>query len=157
MADLLVAGIKDHVKACMERAFAPGLEFAVEPGGAGADLGRADAMAAKLLDDFGDLAGLDTPWTYISARASMQGPFAADALFESAGAKVHAVADLRNTELNGADAGSQGLGFEAVGTALTGVTTLVQGWAWRTAERSWTMASLTSKRRPRQKRRNLRW
>ena len=124
LADLLVAGIKDHVGACMERAFAPGLEFAVEPGGAGADLGRADAMAAKLLDDFGDLAGGYALDIHLG-QSKLEGLFAADALFESAGVKVHAVADLRNTELNGADAGSQGLGFEAVGTALTGVTTLV--------------------------------
>lgn len=125
LAHLLVPGIKDEVRAGLQRTFAPGLKFAIELGGAGADLGRADGMPTKLFDDFGDLAGGDALDIHLG-KGEHEGLFAADAFFQSAGVKVHAVANLRNTELDGADAGGQGLGFESVGAAQTGVTTLVR-------------------------------
>ena len=56
LADLFVSGVQDHVGIASQRAITPRLEFEIELGGAGADLGRADGMAAEFLDDFGDFA-----------------------------------------------------------------------------------------------------
>ncbi len=55
----------------------------------------------------------------------LEGLFAADAFFQGAGVEAQVAAHLRDAELNGAEAGGQGLGFEAVGVALAGVGALV--------------------------------
>lgn len=124
LANLLVAGIEDQVGTGSEGAFPPGLEFAVESGGTGADLGRAHGVAAQLLDDFGDLAGGDALDIHLG-EGEHQGLFAAEAFFQSTGVKVHPVADLGDAERDGADAGGQGLGFKTVGAAQAGLTALV--------------------------------
>lgn len=52
---------------------------------------------------------VDKPWTYISARASMRACSLRMPFFESAGIEVHAIADLRDAEFDGAYAGGEGL------------------------------------------------
>lgn len=124
LADLFVSGVQDHVRIASQRAITPGLEFEIELGGAGADLGRADGMAAEFLDDFGDFAGGD-PLDIHLGESEQEGFFAAGSFFESAGIKIHAVADLRNTEQEGADTGGEGFGFESIGTPQAILATLV--------------------------------
>ena len=124
LADLFVSGVQDHVRIAFQRAITPGLEFEIELGGAGADLGRADGMAAEFLDDFGDFAGGD-PLDIHLGEGEQEGFFAAGSFFESAGIKIHAVADLRNTEQEGADTGGEGFGFESIGTPQAILATLV--------------------------------
>ena len=124
LADLFVSGVQDHVGIASQRAITPGLEFEIELGGAGADLGRADGMAAEFLDDFGDFAGGDSLDIHLG-EGEQEGFFAAGSFFESAGIKIHAVADLRNTEQKGANAGGEGFGFESIGTPQAILATLV--------------------------------
>jgi hypothetical protein len=57
VSDFFVSGVQDHVGTTSQRAIAPGLEFSIEFGGGGADLGRTDGMPAELLDDFGNFTG----------------------------------------------------------------------------------------------------
>ena len=101
------------------------MEFGIELGGTGADLGGTDGGAAELLDDGGDFAGGDALDIHFG-QGEFEGLFAADALFQGAGIEVHAVAHLRDTELDGADAGGEGFGFEAVGVALAGLGAFVR-------------------------------
>ena len=124
LADLFVSGVQDHVGIASQRAITPGLEFEIELGGAGTDLGRADGMAAEFLDDFGDFASGD-PLDIHLGEGEQEGFFAAGSFFESAGIKIHAVADLRNTEQEGADTGGEGFGFESIGTPQAILATLV--------------------------------
>ena len=125
LADLFVSGVQDHVGITSQRAITPGLEFEIELGGAGADLGRADGMAAEFLNDFGDFAGGDSLDIHLG-EGEQEGFFAAGSFFESAGIKIHAVADLRNTEQEGANTGGEGFGFESIGTPQAILTTLVR-------------------------------
>ena len=60
VAHFFIAGIEDEVRAGVQRALAPELEFDIELGGAGADLRGADLVAAEFLDDFSDLASGDS-------------------------------------------------------------------------------------------------
>ena len=46
-------------------------------------------------------------------------------LFQGAGIELQAAADLRDLELDGADAGAEGFGFEAIGVALAGLGAFV--------------------------------
>ena len=69
--NLFITGIKDDVGNLSQGGVAPGFQKTVQPGGALADLGGTDRMAAELLDDGGDPSGGDA-WTYISARASLR-------------------------------------------------------------------------------------
>ena len=124
LADLFVSGVQDHVGIASQRAITPRLEFEIELGGAGADLGRADGMAAEFLDDFGDFAGGDSLDIHLG-EGEQEGFFAAGSFFESTGIKIHAVADLRNTEQKGANAGGEGFGFESIGTPQAILATLV--------------------------------
>ena len=124
LADFFVSGVQDHVGTASQRAITPGLEFEIELGGAGADLGRADGMAAEFLDDFGDFAGGDSLDIHLG-EGEQEGFFAAGSFFESAGIKIHAVADLRNTEQEGANTGGEGFGFESIGTPQAILATLV--------------------------------
>ena len=80
------------------------------------NLGRADGMAAEFLDDFGDFAGGDALDIHLG-QGEQEGLFAAGSFFQSTGVKIHAVANLRNAEQDGADTGGKGLGLEAIGAA----------------------------------------
>ena len=51
VADFFVAGVEGAIGEGAEWALAPGMEFGVELGGAFADLGGADGVAAEFLDD----------------------------------------------------------------------------------------------------------
>jgi len=124
VADLFISGIQDQVGKTSQRVISPGLEFDIEFCGAVAHLGRAHGVAAKLLDDFGDFPCRDALDVHLG-QGEQQSLFAAGAFFQRAGIKIHAIANLRNTELNGSDTGGQRLGFEAIGAAQALLTTLV--------------------------------
>ena len=57
VAHFSITGVEDETGIGIQRTLAPELEFDIEFGGAGADLGGTDLMAAEFLDDFGDFAG----------------------------------------------------------------------------------------------------
>ena len=76
-------------------------------------------MAAEFFDDGGDLAGGDALDVHLG-QGQLEGLFAADALFEGLGIEVQIAAHLGHAELDGANAGGDGLGFEAIGLALPG-------------------------------------
>jgi len=103
---------------------APGLEFDIELGGAGADLGGTHGVAAEVLDDLGDRACGHSLDIHLG-EGEHEGLLTADALFEGTGIKVHAIADLRDAEFDGAAAGGEGLWLESVGAAQAGITTFV--------------------------------
>ena len=114
VADFFVAGVEGDIGEGAEGALAPGLKFGVELGGAFADLGGADGVAAELLDDGADFAGgyaLDIHF----GHGGHEGFFAAEAFFEGTGVEVEIATDLGDVELDGADAGVEGFGFKAVG------------------------------------------
>ena len=94
------------------------------PAEGGADLSGTDGMGAEFLDDFCGFTGRDALDIHLGQREH-EGSFAADALFQSAGIKVHAVANLGDAELDGADTGGEGFGFEPVGAAQAAVAALV--------------------------------
>jgi len=124
LADLFVSGIQNEIGAGTQGAVAPRLEFDIELGGAGADLGGTHGVAAEFLDDLGDLAGGHSLDIHLG-EGEHEGLLTADALFEGTGIKVHAIADLRDAEFDGADAGGEGLWLESVGAAQAGITTFV--------------------------------
>ena len=145
LTDLFVSGVQDQVGIASQGAIPPGLEFDIEIGGAGADLGRTDGMPAKFLDDFGDFACGDTLDVHLpSLRSALraacgrlspcgrfgegepEGLFAAGSLFHGAGIKFHAVADLRNAEQEGTDTGGKGRWFERIGSPEALLATLVR-------------------------------
>ena len=119
VTDLFVAGIKHEVGKGRQGAGAPGLELDIKLGRALTDLGGADGVAAELLDDGGDFAGGDALDIHFG-QGQHERLLAANALFQGAGIEVQAAPDLRDAELNGTDAGGEGLRFEAVGVALAG-------------------------------------
>src|ERR1700722_20636039 len=51
LADFFIAGVNKYVRETAQRAVAPGFQFGVQGGGALADLGGTDGVAAKLFDD----------------------------------------------------------------------------------------------------------
>ena len=124
MTDLFVAGIEHEVGKGPQGPGAPGLELDIEFGGALTDLGGTDGGAAELLDDGGDFASGDALDIHFG-QGQHEGLLAAHALFQSAGIELQAAADLGDPELNRADAGGEGFGFEAVGMALAGLGALV--------------------------------
>ena len=124
LSDFFVSGVQDHVGTASQRAITPGLEFGIEFGGSGADLGGTDGMATEFLDDFGNFAGRDALDIHLG-QGEHEGSFAADAFFQSAGIKVHTIAHLGNAELDGADTGGEGFGFEPVGAAQAAIAPFV--------------------------------
>ena len=124
LSDFFVSGVQNHVGTTSQRAIATGLEFGIEFGGSSADLGGTDGMPAEFLDDFGNFASRDALDIPLSQREH-EGSFAADAFFEGAGIKAHAVANLGDTELDGADTGGEGFWFEPVGAAQAAIAPLV--------------------------------
>ena len=125
VAHFFIAGIEDKIGAGVQRAVAPELEFDIEFGGAGTDLGGADLVAAEFLDDFGDLAGGDALDIHLR-HCQHEGLLATDAFFEGGGIETDAVAHLGDAELDGPHAGVEGLGLEAIGGSQTPFTTLVR-------------------------------
>ena len=81
-------------------------------------------MAAELFHDGGDFAGGDALDIHFG-QGQLEGLLAAHAFFEGAGIELDAAAHLRDRELDRADAGGEGFGFEAVGVAETRVAALV--------------------------------
>ena len=59
VADFFITGVEDKIGIGLQGTFAPELEFDIEFGGTGADMGGTDLMAAEFLNDFGDFAGGD--------------------------------------------------------------------------------------------------
>jgi len=116
LADFFVAGVEEDIAAGFERAGAPGFQLHIQLGGALADLGGADGVAAELFDDGGDFAGGDALDIHFGA-GQFEGLLAADALLEGGGIEVQIAAHLGDLKLDGPTAGSQGFGFEAIGVA----------------------------------------
>lgn len=116
VANFFVSGVQDHVGTASQRALPPARQFNIKLGGAGADLGGADRMAAEFLDDFSDFAGRDTLNIHLG-EGEQQGFFAAGTFFQSTGVKFDAVANLRNTEADGADTRGKDFGFKAIGAS----------------------------------------
>gem|GEM_PF-1481273 len=125
LANLFVSGIQDQIGAASQRAIAPGLEFDIELGGAGADLGGTDGMSAEFLNDFGDLAGGNALDIHLG-QSEQEGLFAAGSFFQSTGVKIHAVANLRNAQEEWSDTGGKGFGFESIGSSKALLATLVR-------------------------------
>ena len=116
VANFFVSGVQDHVGTASQRALPPARQFNIKLCCAGADLGGADRMAAEFLDDFGDFAGRDTLDIHLG-EGEQQGFFAAGTFFQSTGVKFDAVANLRNTEADGADTRGKDFGFKAIGAS----------------------------------------
>lgn len=125
LADLFVSGIEDHIWTGSQGTFSPGLELGIKFGRAVADLCGTDGMPAEFLDDFCDFAGGDALDIHLG-QSEQESLFAASTLFQSTGIKVHAVADLGDAKLDGAEASDEGFGFKAVGAALSAFATLVR-------------------------------
>ena len=119
-ADFFIAGIDKNIEAIFQRAGAPAFQFGVEPGGALADLGGTDGVAAELFDDGRDLAGGNALNVHFG-QGQFEGLFTADALLKGGGIEVQIAADLRDLELNGTAAGDEGFGLETIGVAQAGV------------------------------------
>ena len=86
LADLLVTRVNKHIRETAQRAIAPGFQFDVQRGGALADLGGTDGVAAELFDDGGDFAGGNSLDIHFG-EGQLEGLLAADALFKRAGIK----------------------------------------------------------------------
>ena len=124
LADLFVSGVQDQIGAAAQRVIPPGLKFGIELGGASADLSGTNGMPAEFLDDFGDFSGGDALDIHLG-KGEQEGLFAAGSFFQSTRVKIHAVANLRDAQLDGTDTGGQSLGFEAIGTSEPILATLV--------------------------------
>ena len=120
LTNLFIAGVNEDIAAGFDRPGAPAFQFGVEPGGALADLGGADGVAAELFDDGRDLAGGNALDVHFG-QGQFEGLFTADALLEGGGIEVQIAAHLRDLELNGTAAGDEGFGFETIGVAQAGV------------------------------------
>ena len=123
VADLFVAGIENEVGDLADWPVAPGTELLVELGRRPAHLSRGDLEAAELLDDRRNLSGADALDVHLG-DSKCHGPLAADAPLEGPGVKrppvlIAVVTGLWDPQVDPADAGLQGLGFESVGIALT--------------------------------------
>ena len=84
LPDFFIAGVQEDVAAGFKRASAPAFQFGVEAGGALADLGGADRLAAELFDDGRDLAGGNALNVHFG-QGEFEGLFTADALLEGGG------------------------------------------------------------------------
>lgn len=84
LADLFGSGVQDHIRAASQGVIAPCLEFGIEFAGAVARLGGTDGVAAKLLDDIGDLAGGDALNVHLG-ESEKNGLFAAGPFFKALG------------------------------------------------------------------------
>ena len=120
LPDLFIAGVNEDIAAGFERPGAPAFQFGVQPGGALADLGGTDGLAAELFDDGRNLAGGNALDVHFG-QGQFEGLFAADALLEGGGIEVQIAAHLRDLELNGTTAGDEGFGFETIGVTQAGV------------------------------------
>ena len=124
LTDLFITGVNENVATGFQGAGAPAFQFGIEPGGALADLGGTNGLAAELFDDGRDLAGGNALDVHFG-QGQFEGLFTADALLEGGGIEVQIAADLRDLELNGAAAGDEGFGFKTVGVAQAGVGALI--------------------------------
>ncbi len=124
LTHFFVTGVQEDIDTSFERSVAPAFQFEVQFGGALADLGGTDGVAAELFHNGGDFAGGDTLDIHFG-QGQLEGLLAADAFFEGAGIEVQIAAHLRDLELDRAKAGDEGLGFEAVGVALAGISAFV--------------------------------
>jgi len=116
VADLFISGIEDDVGEGGEGPGAPAFEFGIEARSAVADVGGGDGGAAKFFEDGGDFAGGDALDVHL-CEGELESLLAADAFFESGGIEVEIAADLRDGQGDGAEAGREGLWFEAIGVA----------------------------------------
>ena len=124
LPDLFVAGIQEEIGKRAESPLPPFLEFGVEELGARTDLRGPDAGAAEFFDDGGDFAGGDALDIHFG-QGELAGLLGADAFFQGAGIELRVATDLRHAEGDGADAAGEGLGFVAVGVALSGLGAFV--------------------------------
>jgi hypothetical protein len=123
MPDFFVAGIEQDVGKSGERAGAPDFQIGVETGGAVADVSGTHGGAAEFLENGGDFSCGDALDIHFGER-ELEGLLAADAFFESRGVELDVAADLRDGKGDVAQAGLEGLGFEAVGVAQASVGAL---------------------------------
>lgn len=82
-------------------------------------------MPAEFFDDFCDFAGEDTLDIHLG-QSKQEGLFTVDTLFQSAGVRLHAVANLRDAQMDWPDTGGKGFGLEAIGATEPILTTLVR-------------------------------
>ena len=124
LADFFIAGVNEDIAAGFDGPGAPAFQFGVEPGGALADLGGADGVAAELFHDGRDFAGGNALNVHFG-QGQFERLFTADPLLEGGGIEVQIAADLRDLELNGAAAGDEGFGLETIGVAQAGVGSFI--------------------------------
>lgn len=126
-ADFVVGGVEDEVFYLGKRAGAPFGEFFVELFVEVGYLAGGDFEAAEGFHDFGDAAGGDA-LDVEGGDGGFESAVAAAAFFEEACSEGSvAIADLGDGELEGAEGGLVGSGFEAVGIAVAFGVTLVGG------------------------------
>ena len=148
-ADFFIPGVNEHVGETAQRAMiAPSFQFGVQRTAAHWKLTCVELteVAAELFHDGRDFAG-GHPLDIHFGQSQLEGLLAADAFFERVGIEVQIAAHLRDLELDRADAGGEGLGFEAVGVALAGVSAFV-GLGLERVAAFLTPASSTSRRMP---------
>src|ERR1700722_3389542 len=92
-ADFFVTGIHDEVFELAQGAVAPFGQFQVHFGGGLTDLGGGYFQAAKLFEHGGDFAGGDALDIHFG-DGQLEGAFASETLFQSAGIEVHVAANL---------------------------------------------------------------
>lgn len=124
-SDLFITGVDDDIGSHAQGLVAPDLQMSVEFGRALTDLSGTDTTAAKLLNNGRDLAGGDALDILHLSQSQFEGLLAAKAFLQCAGVELHVAAHLRHSDIQGAHAGIDGLGFEAVGVALAGIGALV--------------------------------
>ena len=124
LPDLFLAGVQEDVAAGFQRASAPAFQFGVEAGGALADLGGADRLAAELFDDGRDLAGGNALNVHFG-QGEFEGLFTADALLQGGGIEAQIAPHLGDLELDGTAPGEEGFGFETIGMAQAGVSAFI--------------------------------
>ncbi len=123
LADFFITGVNEHVGETAQRTVAPGFQFGVQLGGALADLGGTDGVAAELFHDGRYFAGGDALDIHF-CQGQLEGLLAAEAFFERTGIEVQIAAHLGDLELDRADAVARVLGLKPL------------AWPWRVSVRS---------------------
>ena len=119
-ADFFVPRVEEDIAAGFQGPGAPAFQFDIEFGGALADLGGTDGMAAELFDDGGDFAGGDALDIHFG-DGQFEGLLAADALLEGGRIEVQISAHLGDLELDGPTTRGERFGFKTIGVAEAGI------------------------------------
>ena len=127
ITDVFIHGVDDEVGDFGDGAGAPSVDLFVELFGGFANLVRRDLEAAEFFHDFGDAASGDTLEIHFGDGGS-EGFFATLAAFKGSRKEgFGALANLRDSQINGADAGAERAVFKAVGVAVALFGALVGG------------------------------